>query len=231
MKIGFIVLGLLMAGVAVAYAMSSSEPDLQIRYKITINVQTPDGIKSGSTIREFSIDKFKGFNPDKADFNAKMRGEAVVVDLGNKKLFALIDSNSYSEMLYAFPIVNEVAPLSEQGIEYYKNLKTGTKTLLENKLHWPKFVTFDDLNDPTSVQSVDPEGLSKTFGEGFALKNIEIEVTDKELGWGVVNRYLNWLEKYKNKKARLNGSTSVAIFTNDLADNLGTGAFSTGEEK
>lgn len=219
MKIGFIALGVLLAGFAVAFAMGSSEPELQLRYKITINVQTPEGIKSGSAVREFTIDKFKGFNPDKADFNSKIYGEAVVVDLGDKKLFALINPNSYMEMLYAFPVVEKTAPLSPEGIAYYKGLEIGTKTLLENKIHWPKFVTFTDMDDPKSVEiPYMLEGCNRKhpqcdgsnrgmyekinrmdefFGEGVKIKNIEIEITDDPAQFGKVKSCLGWLGEKK----------------------------------
>ncbi len=240
MKISFIVVCVLIAGFAAAFAMNSfSESELKLRYKITINVQTPDGIKSGSAVREVTIDKFQGFNPDKADFNAKMRGEAVVIDLEERgKLFALINTNSYTEMLYAFPIEEKTAPLSLEGIEYYKNLKVGDKAELKNKIHWPKFVTFEDLNDPLSVKLAREIGLEKegsknleeVFGNEIFIKDIVIEITDEVITKNM-EFYLPWHEEYKNKKARLNGNTSTVIFTNELADNLGTGAFSIGEEK
>lgn len=191
MKISLIIAGLLVAGMAVAFAMNAkSEPELQLRYKITINVETPEGIKSGSAVREVTIDTFKGFNPDKADFKADIYGEAVVVDLGEKgKLFALINTNSYTEMLYAFPIVEETAPLSPKGIEYYKNLKVGDTAKLENKIYWPKIVMFEDMNDASTVKilrrslqdNTGPETLEEVLGKGVFVRDITIEITDEPI--------------------------------------------------
>lgn len=253
MKIISIVIGIILVGV-VAFAMDyQSKTELNLRYKITVNVETPDGIKSGSAVREFSINKFQGFNPDKADFDTKMRGEAVIIDLEELgKLFALIERNSYTEMLYAFPIAEQITPLSPQGIEYYRSLELGAKAPLKNRAHWPRFVTFTDIANPESVEapyvlegcnSRHPEcngsnrgifeklnRMEEFFGPGVSIKSIEIEVTQEEIEWRIAS-VLPWFEDYKNKKARLNGSTDISISTSELSDNLGTGVFSTGEER
>ncbi len=210
------------------FSINTEKSDLVFRYKITMNVQTPGGLKSGSAVREIVINKFAGFNPEKADFTSKIYGEAVIVDLGEKKLFGLLERDTYNEVFYTFPTGK--APLSESSIAYYKSLPIGTKAILDKK-HWPRMVTFADLKDPKSVQPVNQNDLAKTFGEGFKLENIQIEITDESVTRGNVNRYFWWFSDYKNKKARLNGSTSIAISTNELSDNLGTGAFSIGEEK
>lgn len=42
----------------------------------------------------------------------------------------------------------------------------------------PLLVTFGDLSDPASVMRVDPADLALSFGAGFALREITLEVTD-----------------------------------------------------
>ena len=95
--------------------------------------------------------------------------------------------------------------------------------------YWPVLVTFTDISDPTSVQLVDPDDLSAVFGEGFALRAVTLEITDAPVTSGVVEGVLGWWCEYRTQRARLNGSTSIAISTNDLPDVLGTGAFRVGE--
>ena len=82
------------------------------------------------------------------------------------------------------------------------------------------------MNRPASVEEIDPSNLEKAFGSGVTLRRILVQMTDDDISTGIAKR-LPWLVSYRKRSMRLNGSTSVAIMTNDLADNLGPGAFST----
>ena len=44
--------------------------------------------------------------------------------------------------------------------------------------HYPLMVTFADVDDPTSVQRVDPDDLAATFGAGVRLKAVTLEIVD-----------------------------------------------------
>ena len=60
------------------------------RYEVTITVDTPEGVKTGSAVHEISNSKGLFGFPD-AGNPADIEGEAVVVDLGERGvLFALI---------------------------------------------------------------------------------------------------------------------------------------------
>ena len=98
---------------------------------------------------------------------------------------------------------------------------------------------FNDINDPKSVTLVqvwsrgkggryylEEDRMEELFGEGVKLKSINMEITDAPLTNGKVEQYLPWLKDLASKDARLNGSTSASISTNDLADNLGSRSFS-----
>jgi len=89
---------------------------------------------------------------------------------------------------------------------------------------YPLMVTFKNLNDPATVEEVDPANLAASFGPGYRLKAIVLEKTDDKISDNLKNRIV-WLEDYCKRGARLNGSTSVAVATNELSDNLDSGAF------
>ena len=61
---------------------------------------------------------------------------------------------------------------------------------------YPMLVTFGDLDDPTSVERVDPDELAATFGEGVRLKRITVQVTDDPVTSGIGQR-LGWLNRTK----------------------------------
>lgn len=56
----------------------------------------------------------------------------------------------------------------------------------------PMLVTFDELGDPTSVALVDPDDLASTFGEGYVLRRITVQMTDDPVTTGIEER-LGWL--------------------------------------
>jgi hypothetical protein len=83
-------------------------------------------------------------------------------------------------------------------------------------------VTFTDIDDPKSVQRVDPANLAASFGPGIRLKRITVEVTDDDVTTGIEKR-LRWLPKHRNVSFAGNRYT----VDNSLADNLFMGDFST----
>lgn len=56
-------------------------------------------------------------------------------------------------------------------------------------------MTFADIEDPSSVQLVDPNDLAATFGEGYALKKITINATRKPVTDGVFEEVLDCIKQ------------------------------------
>ncbi len=161
-------------------------------YKITVTIDTPEGPKSGSTVREVILGG-KGFSPSpEMGRHREVRGEAVAIDLGSKGyLFSTVGGdNGYRRFFELFP-----GPIRE-----------GKKILPTAK--YPEFVRFSNLENPQTVQRVcNPERCEKlrralksaiipsfieAFGEGFLVKEISIEVTNDPVTWGI-EKLLPWL--------------------------------------
>ncbi len=178
---------------------------LVLNYRITVEVETPEGIKSGSAVRKVVATRNLAFNPDIPAISSSVSGEAVVIDLGKQGvLFALLNWSSFEEVYQAFPFDGyEYKP---EWIRYYRKLKSGTKA--ELKKHLPKIVTFTDLDNPMSVKLVRGwrfnvetqkhdlvDDFEETIGKGVRLKQVTIEITNDPITWGVVEKLLPWLEK------------------------------------
>ena len=54
-------------------------------------------------------------------------------------------------------------------------------------------ITFTDINNPASVKLVDQHNLAATFGAGYALKSITLEITDAPVTTGKVESVLGWV--------------------------------------
>jgi hypothetical protein len=173
----------LAAAAAVALVISDRLVSGKWRYRITIAVETTEGVRTGSAVREVSavtglIRWYDGGG------GVGVKGEAVVVDLGERGvLFGLIDWNSYDEFYDAFPYPKGGGQATADGIRYYNTLEPGRSAPLTNPKYWPQMVTFGDLHDPKSVKAVDPDDLAAAFGEGVSLKGITVEITDEPVTW------------------------------------------------
>lgn len=201
MKKSLAVLGVLV--VAIVLLWKNYFPSGTWRYQITVEIETPEGIKSGSAVREVRAKKniAQWLNPDVRHMSYEVIGEAVIIDLDERgMMFALINWNSYGEVHNAFPYKTLD---SAQRVKYYRNLKPGQKA--ELKTSHPQIVMFKDLNDPNSVQLVlgrrfnvktqkhDPvDDFETIFGKSVRLKQITIEITNDRVTWGI-EKWLPWL--------------------------------------
>ncbi len=217
MKKWGIVLGIIVAlgiGVALAIAASNDRGDKAWtwRYKMTVAVETPEGIKTGSSVRQVDI-QMKDIGWDEINkqphyvHKHKVKGEAVVVDLGKRGvLFTLIDWTAYVDAMNAF------------GLGKYEDiaaLPIGSKAEFKPEKYpgYPSFVTFENPQDPLSVKAVRKEYFSAVFGKGVVLKGITLEITDEPVTWNMVDKYLpiNFTETITNNWHQLSFEERVRL--------------------
>ena len=91
---------------------------------------------------------------------------------------------------------------------------------------YPLLVTFTDIADPKTVKRVDPDDLAATFGPGYRLASVTLEITDEAVTEGRVQSVLGWLDTLWPN--RLDGQRYEMISAkNRFANSIGTGSFST----
>lgn len=192
--------------------------------KLKVEVETPEGIKSGYSVIEVKWDKAgRGFN---------VQGEAVAVDLpGGQTLFVLLRSEgSVDWAAYLHQIVKLDNSPEDQTL-YYRRIAANRQiwsvprkksTFSNRDFHdnYPYFVRFKDIRDPKSVEQVDPEQLDTSFGEGVKLKNLTVQMTDAQVTGGIEKR-LGWLKGMQNN---LDGSRLYDLNAN-LSARLNSGDF------
>lgn len=161
-------------------------------YRETILIETPEGLKKASVVREVTYKKGKGTTWG-------MTGEALVLDLGKDRglLFGLMPHSLYGD------------PVSELGFF--------AQTL--NPCQYPTLVRFKNLNDPLSLQLVyssacysdtvfdaatggtraGPTKLhirnrfKKIFDEDIRIKEVTIEKTWSFVTHDEIVKWLPWL--------------------------------------
>jgi hypothetical protein len=185
------------------------------RYRLTVEVETPEGVRTGSSVIEVEQTPVRsGFAPGAGvGVRKRARGEAVAVDLpGGKTLFALLRSDN--DVDWAAHVYVYLKPYKKQSVldaaDDVLELE-GERVLprmwpavanLKERSAYPMLVTFGDLADPTSVARVDPDDLAATFGAGVRLKRITVELTDDPVTTGIEER-LGWLPNVRGTLVHL----------------------------
>lgn len=189
--------------------------DETIRYKITVTVDTPEGVKTGSAVREAVRHTESSVLPEQGGtFYSVSKGEAVVIDLGTRGiLFSLIDEDR--EAKKAFSMWQEKKPSSILTIAEY-----------------PRFVTFQDLSNPNTVTNVldlswdsknatqylKEDDTETIFGSGVKIQTVVISVTDAPISWGI-EAWLPWLPARKNMPGLIGSTPDKPVFKGNLGLN------------
>ncbi|MEY3623884.1 MAG: hypothetical protein RLZZ407_1443 [Pseudomonadota bacterium] len=167
------------------------------RFKMTLEVDTPEGVKSGSSVYEVEAKNVAALTPGGVGLLVNVRGEAISVDLPEgRTVFALLktvnakghDDLAYTSMVALDPLFRWDYVESAARIATGVGLTSPAEVLPENR---PMLVTFKDIADPTSVVLVDPDDLAASFGAGYRLKAITVQVTDKPVTVGIEKRLDN----------------------------------------
>jgi hypothetical protein len=232
---------LLGAGGALALSGCSLLPFRKstFHFRMHVDVMTPQGLRSGNGVLGLISEKAPTFGIATSHGGTSLIGEAVIVELPDGPLFTLLrrpgaaDSISLANM-----ILDAMAPRDPQdvsadtGIDQNRHVAWAREGSIradlpaelpdpwgEMKPAWPMMVRFGDLNDPKSVEAVDPQATG--------VKRVWVENTGAALTSGIEKRMPPWFMKLYREKARFSGSNSIAITTNNLADELGPDSFST----
>lgn len=196
---------------AAAYMLSGCDvfgPSAEVRYRITVEVNTPDGLRSGSGVWSFKL------LPGTIDqsYTSRFRGEAIPIKLPHATLYALLDlsrrehpgddeapDESGAAMLpenvyrahYLEPSSQTYPP--EVGTSRIKQLDLINKKMagpikLDCRIptspvdgppvsECPLLVVFRNPADPRSVAAVSAEDMTTTFGRGYSLRGIYLQIT------------------------------------------------------
>jgi hypothetical protein len=180
-----------------------------VRFKMTVEVDTPQGLKTGLSVMEMSAATASPLmQPGTGKtVDIKFKGEAVAVDLpGEQTLFALV-TDGYNGGIQDIRSVfirnfDPTNPSSEKLVALFETLASPqsigrTVDVVDRPYALrPPLVRFRDIRDPKTVELVDPNDLSKSFGPGVKLKRIFLTVVDEPVTVGIGKR-LTWLGPYQ----------------------------------
>lgn len=218
----------LAAAVALAGGCGLFGKSITYRYRLTVVVNTPQGIRTGSSVIQVDLKEQNGLQG--SHVQTRKAGDAVAVDLpGGKTLFALLDGS---------PVTGLYATLQDK-FDWYarakalKNMegvhdvpRTVPNFRREQVDIWPTLVTFGDIADPTTVVRVDPDNAAATLGEGMRIRRVTVEMTNDNVTTGIAKRF-PWWSRYRD--LHFDGTSTVSENMQDkkLTAHLTSGSFST----
>ena len=174
----------------------------EVRYRVTVEVDTPQGVRSGSSVWSTKISK-----PTLAlasPYDSKFSGESVTVDLPNgKTLFALLQETIFSRQFRELHreqhpqdrVAHYAAIAASKGesVQIPCEKRTGDERGTDRvafRFDCLALVSFADLAQPTSVFKVDYHDAAASLGKGYAIKRMMVEITDAPVTVGIRKRFL-----------------------------------------
>jgi hypothetical protein len=169
-----------------------TQPAYTHRFRLTIEVQTPDGLRSGSSVIETSAWESGNWGPTEArGIRRDFKGRAVFVDLGGgRNLVALLAFGPQgTDQSKLFRLVG-AALAPGRSIDWKDEYRlNGTGAL--SREYTPTLITFADLANPRTAALVDPADFGKTFGSRFTFRQALLTTTSESASEGI-GKILPW---------------------------------------
>lgn len=202
------------------------------RYRLTAQVQTPEGLKTGSSVIEVQWTTPGKIFGSQGSASYRLKGEAVAVDLPKGQTLFILLSTPWSYDWAAQALGNTgilKTMVSAEGADPGVHPLPRTIMLGPDKLdNYPYFVRFRDPRDPASIERVDPDALAKTFGPGTTLKALTVQLTSDPVTHGIYAR-LPWLKTQQGSLVKYPPRTPIKDIPEEKG--LTEGAFIRGDSQ
>jgi hypothetical protein len=170
--------------------LASCRDSYEWRQKLTVTVETPSGERSGSSVVDVTA-LFGQLPLSGNEVEYAVKGEATVVEVApGRYLFALL---THPQELAAHVWRDQLPASRKDWLPLVSHLR-GARSV--DPKDYPVLVTFGDISDPDSVRVVSAGDLVATFGSGFRLSDVTLEITGDEVTTGKLGPLLKWLGPY-----------------------------------
>jgi hypothetical protein len=175
------------------------------KFKMTVEVETPQGVKSGSSVYQVRAANRMDIGSETGKRELLVDGQALVIDMPDgRPIFVLMKTED--------SLITDLAQMSMKTLDpaFQNDIVESAGRLGSWSTHsgevarqyYPLMVRFGDLSDPKSVEKVDPAVIG--------VKRIMLETTSDDVTTGIEKR-LGWLP---NRSGSLTPRLSVPDPTN-----------------
>jgi hypothetical protein len=151
----------------------------RFRYRLTFDVTTPSGPRSGSSVIAVEHTRGRDFWGMMNSEAPTLKGESVMVDLGGGKMLVGLLKTPTDSLAFmpvaAFHVENR--PEDERNARFRRlaRLPPGTAVVLSSDLT-PRMLVLDDVNNPVSAHAVAPDTFESVLGPGYRFNQARIEI-------------------------------------------------------
>lgn len=165
------------------------------RWRMTIEVETPQGLKTGSSVLKSVYVQSPSWVPQSSSLSSGLHGEAVFVDLGEgKNVVALLALGANGDQYFGPDIAAEALGRDRnEGTRFWWKAAPGWtgSAELTGKL-MPTLVTFADPLKPETARVISPDEFETVLGTGYRFKRVWIEMTRENVTRNLSNK-IAWL--------------------------------------
>jgi hypothetical protein len=189
------------------------------RYRLTIEIDTPNGVKSGSSVIEVYVGDVRWGLPEAKGLRSRINGEAVFVDLGSgRNVIGILAHGGAAERSERMNfLVLEAYASHGRKIQWFEMKNMNGVVDLNGDLV-PTLVSFSNINDPRTAHVIyaterievrDEQGrflrnepkivvddVATVLGPGYLFKRAYVEVTrDKKTS--TIEGRLPWIKTFQ----------------------------------
>lgn len=218
----------LVFGLGLMLALSSCSQTYRWNQKVTLVVQTPDGVREEGHVVAIRLDdNTSRLNlPEARGARSYVTGEALAMEVApDRYVFLLLGERSPSLPYWIFDDLQYVRKGGNGNIaKWVRKIRRRTEAVDIPVDRFPRIITFDDINDPNTVKELAPDAFEAEFGAGYALIGMKFQITKEPTTAGIIEGVLPWLATLDGH--RLDGRDFGTIKAeNRLANSLYLGYF------
>jgi hypothetical protein len=187
-----------------------------IKYKIIVEVETPEGLKTGSNVVQVTITpKFVHWNPSSPPVSTRVKAEAIFIDLGQGK--NIVSTLTFGES----GTLDRIGELAQSVFkctvsDLYIKMNNIRQKLTGSNI--PVLITFSDQNNLSTLRVVKPDEFEQVLGNGYSFKGAWIEISENAVDINRIDQSLPWVGTYNKEliaekliRASGNAGASIAV--------------------
>lgn len=165
----------------------AGSPKLSYRYRLKVELQTPDGLQTGESIIETRFQDNRGSNfgfVESRLLKISVKGQATAIKIGNRTLVAAMIVGPFGGRDAQFKtVVPETlgvrwsGPLDETRAAVEKAKREAVPREVPRD-EWPTFIVFENQYDPATARVVHPDEIVEVFGRGYSVQSVKIDFTN-----------------------------------------------------
>lgn len=182
-------------------------PNFSWNQKLTISVNTPEGVETGDGI--MSVQGY--FHPKifATSHATSEQGSASFVALPNNKYLFVFAKEAPSLTVNVFKDKTPNDDLAyDNGYKQFTRDLSNSSAKRDVNLDYDdlRAVYFSDINDPNTAYKVDLKDLAATFGEGYSLNALTLELTDETFDTTRIEQVIPWISNRDKLWGKLTNS-------------------------